>query len=83
MSLVFVAVTTHVPADATDNNDPDTEQPVAVPSDTAYVTAPVPEPPAVDKVSDEPKVPDTDVIDRVCCPAFAKFTEVASDDTVR
>ena len=83
MSLVFVAVTTHVPADATDNNDPDTEQPVAVPSDTAYVTAPVPEPPAVDNVNVAPYVPAREVTEIADCAALSKVTVVASEATER
>ena len=53
-SAAFVAVTVHVPADEEESTAPTSEQP-AVPTDvTEYVTAPVPEPPDVDRVRVDP-----------------------------
>ena len=57
MSRAFVAVTVQVPAAVTVNNPPLSAQPVAVPSTTTYVTAPVPEPPLVVNVRAAPYVP--------------------------
>jgi len=50
----LVAVTVQVPADVTLSEDPETAQPVAVPSTTANETEPVPEPPLVASVSVAP-----------------------------
>jgi hypothetical protein len=59
----LVAVTVHVPAAVALNVDPLTEQP-AVPADvTAYVTAPVLEPPLVVNETVDPKVPVVEVIE--------------------
>jgi hypothetical protein len=53
----LVAVTMHVPAVVVSRDDPVIEQPVAVPSVAAYVTAPVPDPPDVSSVRGVPTVP--------------------------
>jgi hypothetical protein len=51
-SSALVAVNEQVPYFVAVNVDPLNEQPVAVPSVTAYVTDPLPEPPLVERVKD-------------------------------
>ncbi|MFM7964112.1 MAG: hypothetical protein ACKPBF_09145 [Actinomycetota bacterium] len=55
-----MAVTVQEPADETDNVEPDTEHPAVPAVVTAKVTAPVPVPPEVAKLSVLPK--STDVV---------------------
>ena len=56
----MVAVTMHVPAEVVVNTgEPlvvEIEQPVAVPEETVYDTAPVPEPPEVERANEPPYV---------------------------
>jgi hypothetical protein len=79
-SAALVAVTTQVPAVVAVRFDPLTAQPVAVPLVTAKVTAPVPEPPNVVRVSGAPKVPDVEVTVSAAWVAPAKVTVVAGDE---
>ena len=55
------AVTRHDPAPDTVSTPALTAQPDAVPSETVYETAPVPDPPLVVKVNPDPNVPLFDV----------------------
>jgi hypothetical protein len=61
IEAALVAVTTHVPTLVTVSELPNTVQPAAVPLVTLKVTAPVPEPPLVERVSARPRVPERDV----------------------
>jgi hypothetical protein len=67
IEAALVAVTTHVPMLVTVSELPDTAQPAAVPFVTMKVTAPVPEPPLVKRVSAIPRVPERDVMLRTAC----------------
>jgi len=80
VSAALVAVTEQVPADVTLSEEPETAQPVAVPSTTANDTAPVPEPPLVISVSAVPKVPLVDVTVSAAWIAGAKVTVVGFDE---
>lgn len=50
------------------------------PEETAYDTAPVPEPPDVVKFSAIPKMADTELITKDVCDPLAKTTVVSADD---
>ena len=62
MSAAFVAVTRHFPAPVAVSELPVILQPVAVPLATVKLTAPLPEPPLVTRVSAVPSVPDNVVM---------------------
>jgi hypothetical protein len=62
VSAALAAVTMQVPNEVAVKVDPETAQPVAVPLVTVKVTEPVPEPPAVVRVSEVPKTPVSEVI---------------------
>jgi hypothetical protein len=79
----MVAVTAQVPVLVLDSAEPMTVQPVAVPFTALNVTAPVPDPPEVVKVSGVPNVPDVEVMVRTACAALPMVTVVAADDATR
>jgi hypothetical protein len=78
-SAALVAVTIQVPALVAFTEVPEITQPVAVPFVTAYVTAPVPEPPLVVKVNDVPKPAFVLVRLNVACVANVKVTVMANE----
>jgi hypothetical protein len=74
IEAALVAVTMHVPMLVTVSELPDTAQPAAVPFVTLKVTAPVPDPPLVKRVSATPRVPVREVTFRT---AWAPWLSVA------
>jgi hypothetical protein len=79
----MLAVTAQVPVLVLDSAETVMAQPVAVPFTAVNVTAPVPDPPEVVKVSGVPNVPDVDVMVSAACAALAMVTVVAADDATR
>lgn len=80
-SPALVAVTEHVPAADAVKVEPVTVQPDAVPLAVTKLTAPLPEPPLVVRLSGVPTRPLVEVTVKAACAAGASVTVVGADDT--
>jgi len=83
VDAALVAVTRQVPKLVTVSDDPVTTQPSAVPGTAVKVTAPVPDPPVVTRVSAEPRYPVIEETTRAACAPWLSTAVLAAGVNVR